>query len=285
MRSIPVITYHHVNNISGDTVTVSSDYFEGQLRYLADHGYESIFLDDLVVYLNGETVKHSRSTAKQCRFTGSAVRQYPKGKPFSGRTVVLTFDDGYLDNWVYAYPVLKKYRMKATIFVITSLTKHSHSNLIPEIPPHSETRPAAVLGKGPSDYYLSWEEMREMEASGLVDIQSHTHTHKKLVEPGVNIEEELSQSKAIIEKELKKECKFISWPWGIGGDEVIALARQLGYRGAVITKKGPNTPGSAPMRIKRFDTEKGNLTWFSRRLFIYSHPTVARVYSALRSRL
>ena len=101
MRSIPVITYHHINEHRGDTVTVSPDYFEGQLKYLTDHGYESIFLDDLVAYLNGETVKHSR---------GSAVRQYPKGKPFSGRTVVLTFDDGYFDNWLHAFPLLKKYQ-------------------------------------------------------------------------------------------------------------------------------------------------------------------------------
>ena len=260
MRSIPVITYHHINEHRGDTVTVSPDYFEGQLKYLADHGYESIFLDNLLAYLNEK-------------------------RPLSGRTVVLTFDDGYFDNWLYAFPLLKRYRMKATIFVITSLAKDKHSGLIPDIPPHSETRPAAVLGKGPSDYYLSWAEMREMEASGLVDIQSHTHNHRRLDSPDVDYQKELSLSKKLIDENLKKDCLFISWPWGIGGDEVIALARRLGYRGAVTTKKGPNTPGSAPMRIKRFDTEKGNLTWFSRRLLIYSHPAIARVYSALRGRL
>ncbi|MCD5390700.1 polysaccharide deacetylase family protein [candidate division NPL-UPA2 bacterium] len=236
-------------------MTVSSNYFQGQLKYLVDQGYESIFLDDLVAYLKGE-------------------------KPLPRRAVVLTFDDGYLDNGLYAYPILKKYKMKATIFVITSLAKDKHSGSIIEIPPHSKTRPAAVLGKSSSDYYLSWTEMREMEASGLVDIQSHTHTHKRLVELGVNVEAELSQSKAVIEKKLEKKCKFISWPWGACSDQVIALARKLGYRGGVTTRKGANTHGTDPMRIKRFDTEKGNLSWFGKRLIIYSHPTVARIYSA-----
>ncbi|MCK4325702.1 polysaccharide deacetylase family protein [bacterium] len=259
-RSIPVITYHHVNCHLGDTVTVTPEYFEEQMRYLGQRGYNTIFLKELISCL-----------------------EQKKAPP--EKTVALTFDDGYLDNWLYAYPILKKYKMKATIFVITSPIRDRHSNSTPEISPHSETRPAAVLGKGLSDHYLSWAEMREMEDSGLVDIQCHTHSHQRLDSPEVDCHNELSLSKKLIDEHLKKDCSFIAWPWGTCNEEVIALARQLGYRGAVITKKGPNTPASDPMKIRRFDTEKGNLGWFSRRLFIYSHPTIARVYSALKSEL
>lgn len=259
MRSIPVITYHHVNEQVGDTVTVSSDYFEGQLKYLSDQGYESIFLDDLVAYIK-------------------------KGKLLPRKTVALTFDDGYFDNWLYAFPLLKKYQMKATIFIITLLVKDVRSER-PDILPHGQVRPKTVMGKGPSDYYLTWEEMREMKDSGLVDIQSHTHSHQKLDSPEVDYGKELSFSKKLIDENLKKDCHFISWPWGACSDEVVAIARQLGYWGGVATRKGANTHSTDSMRIRRFDTEKGNLGWFSRRLRLYSHPTMAKVYSILRSGL
>ena len=255
--SIPVITYHHVNRHQGDTVTVTPEYFEEQMKYLSDRRYKTVFLPELI----------------SCLEQKEALPE---------KTVALTFDDGYLDNRVHAYPILKKYGMKATIFVITSLAKDVHSFSKPVIPRHAEVRPREVGGKGPSDAYLSWEEMREMEASGLIDIQPHTHRHRNLTDEDVNVEEELTLSRELIEKKLSKDCRFIAWPWGACNREVITIARRLGYQGGVITDKGANTFDFNPMRIKRFDTEKGNVGWLSRRLFIYSHPTIARLYLALR---
>ena len=255
--SVPVITYHHVNRHRGDTVTVTPEYFEEQLKYLNSRGYKTLFVRELISCLEQK-------------------------EALSPKTVALTFDDGYLDNRVYAYPLLKKYHIKATIFVITSLTGETHSFSEPRIPRHAEIRPRERPGKDSSEFYLSWEEMREMEAGGLIDIQSHTHGHRNLTEEGVNIEEELTLSRKLIEKKLSKDCRFIAWPWGACNREVIALARRLGYRGGVITCRGANTSNSDPMRIKRFDTEKGHTGWLSRRLFIYSHPTIAKIYLTLR---
>jgi peptidoglycan/xylan/chitin deacetylase (PgdA/CDA1 family) len=85
-------------------------------------------------------------------------------RPFREPAVMITFDDGYLDNYVYAFPVLQRYGAKATIFVNPEF-----------VDPSSRARRApadrAPLG------FLNWEEMRVMEASGLVDIQSHALTH------------------------------------------------------------------------------------------------------------
>jgi peptidoglycan/xylan/chitin deacetylase (PgdA/CDA1 family) len=77
--------------------------------------------------------------------------------------IVLTFDDGYLDNWLFAFPLLKKYSLKATIFISPEFV--DKRNIV-----RSDT---SELG------FLSWDEMRMMEASGLTDIQSHTLTHTK----------------------------------------------------------------------------------------------------------
>lgn len=89
---------------------------------------------------------------------------YDNCKIEANKTIVLTFDDGYLDNYNYVFPLLKKYGAKATIFVSPDFVDPSES------PRHQSH------GGG----FLSWAEMREMEASGLVDIQSHTMTHSKV---------------------------------------------------------------------------------------------------------
>ena len=95
MRSVPVFMYHHINRYAGDLVTLTPEGFENHLRFLSEKGLQTIFLDELLEFLRGEK-----------RFTRPAV--------------ALTFDDGHLDNWVYAFPLLKKYGVKATIFVVTS---------------------------------------------------------------------------------------------------------------------------------------------------------------------
>lgn len=80
-----------------------------------------------------------------------------------GNPIVITFDDGYLDNWIYAFPLLKKYSLKATIFVSPEFVDGR------DIIRSDDSAPG----------FLSWSEMREMAASGLIDIQSHTLTHTK----------------------------------------------------------------------------------------------------------
>lgn len=147
---IPVIVYHSV----GPRVPKNRIYyglrtpvriFESHLKYLKKHQFSTISLDE---YYNRSDL--------------------PKNP------IVITFDDGYLDNWVYAYPLLKKYGFKSTIFVSTDF-----------VDPVREVRPnlfdvwdGKITDKDLLDRgFLSWEEMQIMEKSGLVDIQSHAKTH------------------------------------------------------------------------------------------------------------
>jgi peptidoglycan/xylan/chitin deacetylase (PgdA/CDA1 family) len=123
--------------------------FEAKIAKLKRSGFTSIFWKDVYEYMAGR-------------------RKLPDN------SILLTFDDGYLDNWVYVYPILKKYGMKGTIFVSPDF-----------IDPTNEVRPNiedVKIGRCSSDDlavpgFLSWPEMREMESAGLVDIQSHAMTH------------------------------------------------------------------------------------------------------------
>lgn len=158
--SIPVLMYHHVNEYRGDMVTISPGDFEKQMAYIKQN-FNAIHLGEFLSYAEA-------------------------GKKFPARTCVITFDDGYYDNFVYAYPVLKKYSLKATIFVITSrmgeerkgyeIKNHYEANLEGALMALAEER-GTLLKK--TESFLTWEELKEMEASGLIDIQSHTLTHAR----------------------------------------------------------------------------------------------------------
>lgn len=125
------------------------DLFEEKVKSLSKKGFNAIHWSDLYSYMSGEINLPDDS-------------------------IFLTFDDGYLDNWVYIYPILKKYGLKGTIFVNPDF-----------VDPRDIVRPNLEdvwLGKVPLDElevpgFLSWPEMRLMEASGVIDIQSHSLTH------------------------------------------------------------------------------------------------------------
>jgi peptidoglycan/xylan/chitin deacetylase (PgdA/CDA1 family) len=145
--------YHSVGPVRPDWawnfLTTPVEVFEGQMQLLRERGWTTISLDLL----------HSHMAK------GTAVPEKP---------VVLTFDDGYLDNWMYAFPILKKYGHHAVIWMTTDF-----------VDPTAHPRPTLEdVWSGKLDHavldprgYLSWAEMREMVRSGLVEIQSHAKTH------------------------------------------------------------------------------------------------------------
>lgn len=160
MRTInpPVIYYHSIapDLFKGwvlDWLTMKLRFFEDQMVYLKENDYQSLFLDEWLEFRQGR-------------------------KKTAGKEVCLTIDDGLLDNWVYAYPVAKKYGQKITLFVSPEC-----------VDPRDVTRPtledvwAGNCTKEELDArgYMSWNEIRAMQASGFVDIQCHTMSHAKYV--------------------------------------------------------------------------------------------------------
>jgi peptidoglycan/xylan/chitin deacetylase (PgdA/CDA1 family) len=153
IQSVPVLMYHSIGipnpNWVWKFLTVAYQIFEDHLRVLRAKGFNTIDLTQLYDYVGEE-------------------------KPIPPNPIVLTFDDGYFDNWVYAYPLLKKYGFKGTVFVNPEF-----------VDPTDEYRPnledvwagKVKIEELISHGFLSWREMREMEKDGVMDIQSHGMTH------------------------------------------------------------------------------------------------------------
>jgi len=151
--SVPVLMFHSVGASHLDWpyrfLSEPVALFERKIDYLLRRGYEFIFHDDLYHYMKGE-------------------------QSLSQKAVMLTFDDGFLDNWVIAFPILKRRGVKFTIYVsqeFVDISETPRPTLEDLWDGRANEDDLQILG------YLSWAEMRRMEASGLVDIQSHTSTH------------------------------------------------------------------------------------------------------------
>jgi len=148
-----MVMYHSITDVKDSWqfrhLSCPVNTFESHLRALRWAKYTAISLQHLYGYM-------------------------ANGQEIPSRSVVLTFDDGYLDNWVYAYPLIKKYRMHGTIFVNPDFVDPVESprpNLEDVWKGHISSKDLPTSG------FLSWREMREMEKSGCIDIQSHGMTH------------------------------------------------------------------------------------------------------------
>jgi Polysaccharide deacetylase len=148
---VPAMMYHHVNNEPEDSISITPERFEEQIKYLAESGYRSMHLDGFYKMLERWDIPE--------------------------KVVLITFDDGYADNFIYAYPILKKYNMKATIFPVTAFINDKPVARTGKLLNDFELLMQTPTAKGPMYDFLSWDEMRQMEASGLIDIQAHTHQH------------------------------------------------------------------------------------------------------------
>jgi polysaccharide deacetylase len=182
-----VLNYHMVNSMF-ISLAIEPEDFDWQMKYLVDHGYHTISPDELYDFLTGQGT-------------------------LPDRPVLITFDDGYEDNYTNAYPILKKYNLKATIFVVTGFLSKR---------------------KG----YLTWEQLREMEQNGIT-IESHTVTHAPLPDlPDERIREELVESKQQAEAELGHPIEFIAYPTGAHDLHIVGIAQEAGYKGGFTVKYG-----------------------------------------------
>lgn len=197
---ILVLNYHQIKN-APVSLSISLADFDAQMNYLSSHGYVSITPDELYSGLSGKL-------------------ELPK-KP-----VLITFDDGYADNYTNAYPILRRYGMRATIFVI----------------------PAFV---GVYQNYLTWDEILEMQDGGIT-FESHTMNHSKLEElPDDEIRSELLNSKAVLEEKLGQPVEFLAYPTGTYNLHIAGIAKEVGYKGAFTIKYGNVDLGSNFFAIER----------------------------------
>lgn len=153
LPNVPMVTYHSTVDANDGWpfrhLSCPVSTFESHLKALRRANFHTITLQMLYGYM-------------------------AEGKEIPSRSVVLTFDDGYLDNWVYAYPLLKRYGWHGTIFVNPDFVDPA-GFLRPNLEDVWSGR--ISVHDLPTSGFLSWQEMREMESSGHIDIQSHGLTH------------------------------------------------------------------------------------------------------------
>ncbi|MBM3709065.1 MAG: DUF4214 domain-containing protein [Actinobacteria bacterium] len=201
LTTFPIIALHGVEPVPSGRYEISNGAFDFLLGTLKSYGYQTITLNDILNYLD-------------------------KGKALPPKPVIITSDDGYQNMYTNAFPILKKYGYKMTIFLITSI-----------IGDKEQTRKMNEfdwnISNIPHRPMLIWPEIKAMSKYGC-EFQSHTWSHRIIRNiPIEDAKNELLQSKYDIETNTGKPCVFVSWPHDAFSDKVIALLPLTGYRGAL----------------------------------------------------
>lgn len=146
-------------------------------------------------------------------FVADYYNSVERGKPLPENPIIVTFDDGYLSNYEIAFPILKRLSIPATIFIVTSTV--------------GATAESGIVGTS----HFNWEQAREMQQSGIIDIHSHSHTHRDMTSLSpAQLQEELRLSRYLIERNLGKNCYVFSYPFGKYNATTSQRARAAGYR-------------------------------------------------------
>ncbi|MEA1927560.1 MAG: polysaccharide deacetylase family protein [Candidatus Auribacterota bacterium] len=174
----------------------------------------------------------------------------------SRRTVAVTFDDGYADNYTAAYPIIQKYRIPVTFFLTVSRIGRYWD--FPD-------------GPYPG---ISWEDIRAMNDDPLINFASHGYRHLDLT--SLSEEEssmEIKSSRIILEENIGEPVRFLSYPHGSFNEAIIEQVRGAGYQGAfsVISSRGDGYSRrriliSARDNMFRFKLKLSPLYWPLRRL-------------------
>ena len=192
---VPVLVYHHIQpesaakQLGQTSLTVDNGFFDQQMAYLASNGYTTLWAADLINALRNHT-----------------------GLP--AKSILITMDDGYADNDVYALPVLKKYGLKANLMLATGL-----------------------VGSNPD--MLSWSQVQDMKNSGLYYFTNHTWSHYAINHgPQSKIEMEIDTAAGQIKQYTGQDVNIFTYPYGSFNNNAITTLQAKGYIGAFSTIPG-----------------------------------------------
>ena len=205
---LPILGYHRIGPSRGDHVpSVSAEAFERQLAFLARRHYRVLSLQELADRLD-------------------------RGEPMPRHSAVITFDDGYEETSTVAWPLLKRFKFPAAVFVT----------------------PGEVGRAG----FVTWEQIQAMSRDAIT-IGSHTmhHSYLPLVE-GERLIEELVESKRVIEERIGEPVHFIGYPVGGFTPKAQALAKQAGYRAAFTTNRAVSRAVVDRYALRRIKVTEGD---------------------------
>jgi peptidoglycan/xylan/chitin deacetylase (PgdA/CDA1 family) len=173
-----VLMYHEVTHNPTYSSDVSVTNFEEQMQWLKNNGYQTVSTADL---LNGN---------------------------LPNKSVVITFDDGYIGNFLHAKPILEALNMKADFFIHTG-----------------------YVGAPGSHMHMTWQQLQKLSYSSLFEVYSHTVNHPHLTSLNNNdLNNELFSSKITIENQLDRNCPFLAYPFGDYNGNVIQKVIDNGYQ-------------------------------------------------------
>lgn len=215
--AVPIIMYHSLMKTSREMgkYVITPTEFENDLKYLKDHGYESITMTELINYVhNGGTLPE---------------------KP-----VIITFDDGNLNNYLYGYSILQKYQMKAIVSIIGSYSEAFSTNPYPT--------------NDPRYAHASWDQIKEMHDSGCFEIQNHSYnlhfinkrngakrkkgepleTYKKILTADImKLQQKLTESTGVTPN------TFV-YPFGSISKESVDILKEMGFKATLSCNEGVN---------------------------------------------
>jgi peptidoglycan/xylan/chitin deacetylase (PgdA/CDA1 family) len=181
---LPILLYHHVSDQGSGRYVIPINVFREQMESLKRAGYETISISQLAQVIR----------------TGGRLPVKP---------VAITFDDGYLDTYENAYPILRELNYTATVYIITG-----------------------TLGTKLSYGYMQFDALKELAAAGW-EIGSHSVTHNDLMKTKLGAGNEMKQSKKTLEELLGGEVRSFSYPFGSANSFLKELAAQSGYDSGV----------------------------------------------------
>lgn len=226
LADVPVLNYHKIDYLQ-HALSLSPEEFDKQMAYLASNGYHTISPDQLMAYLN-------------------------HGKRLPDKPIMITFDDGYLDNYNYAYPIMKKYGFTATIFLVTGLVSTD-------------------------ERFMTWEQVRQMQQEGFV-FGSHTVNHVALDK--VSMEQaktELVESRRVLKEQTGQAARYFAYPTGAYNLQIEELVRQAGYRAAFTIRYGQVGPDSDPYAMERIPLFKSEVSFRSFLIRLNGAPVIERL--------
>ncbi len=185
VHGVPVLMYHSIAVEKGNPIRMPVEQFDKEMKYIKDQGYTTLTLKELYDYFENKV-------------------------PIPDKSIVITLDDGYEDNYTAAFPVLKKYGLKATVFMVTTTI---------DVNPNC----------------LTSAQLKEMDKAGI-EIESHTVTHRDL--DSLSYDEQLAElkdSKAALEKLLGRSVDYVAYPTGKYNDDTIKAVTAAGYKMAFTT--------------------------------------------------
>ncbi len=191
---IPILVYHYVEIVQNprdrlrQAMNIKPDTFELQLQLLQKNGYQTYFVRDIPAMIDGR-----------------------QDLPQKG--IMLTFDDGYADFYQYVLPLLQKYNMKATLYIVDNF-----------------------IGK---DGYLTADQLKEIVLSGLVEIGGHTEDHLRLTTLSeADARKQIAEGRDRLQKDYGVSVTTFAYPYGSYNDMLQRLAKEAGYIAAVSEDKG-----------------------------------------------